>query len=42
MLFLAIFVALPLGMLRRVESLSNISAMSIGFYIVFVIQVSFP
>ncbi|XP_013417027.1 putative sodium-coupled neutral amino acid transporter 10 [Lingula anatina] len=39
MVFLGLFVALPLGMLRSIESLSNISAVSIGFYTVFVAEV---
>ncbi len=40
MVFLGLFVALPLGLLRNVESLSNISAISLGFYMVFVTEVS--
>ena len=40
MVFLATFVAFPLGLLKNIESLSNISAMSIGFYTVFVAEVS--
>ncbi|ELT91159.1 hypothetical protein CAPTEDRAFT_229032 [Capitella teleta] len=39
MVTLGLFVALPLGMLRNVESLSHISAISLGFYCVFVINV---
>ena len=40
MVFLGLVVALPLGLLKTVESLSNISAISIGFYGVFVCDVS--
>ncbi|CAD5114257.1 DgyrCDS3398 [Dimorphilus gyrociliatus] len=45
MILLGLCVALPMGLLRNVESLANISALSIGFYIVFVCYiffVSFP
>lgn len=40
MVFLGVCVALPLGLCRNVESLSNISAISLGFYAVFVLNVS--
>ena len=39
MMFLAVFVALPLGMMRNIESLTNISAISLGFYSVFIAEV---
>ena len=39
MVFLGMFVALPLGLLRNVESLSNISALSLAFYTVFITEV---
>ena len=40
MMFLGMFVALPLGMLKNVESLANISAISLAFYMIFVTEVS--
>ena len=40
MVFLAVFVALPLGLMRNIESLTNISAVSLGFYSVFIAEVS--
>ena len=39
MVFLAFSVALPLGLLKNIESLSNVSALSIGFYSVFIAEV---
>lgn len=39
MVSIALFVALPLGLLKNVESLSNVSAISLGFYCVFVAEV---
>ena len=40
MVVLGVFVALPLGLLKNIDSLSNVSAISIGFYMVFVAEVS--
>lgn len=42
MVLLAVSVALPLGLRRNVESLSHFSALSIGFYIAFIIYVRIP
>ncbi|CAH1793342.1 unnamed protein product, partial [Owenia fusiformis] len=39
MVCLGLCVALPLGLLRSVESLSNISAISLGFYTIFIAEV---
>ena len=39
MVVLGLFVGLPLGLLKNIESLSNVSAISIGFYMVFVAEV---
>ena len=40
MVVLGVFVALPLGLLKNIDSLSNVSAISIGFYMVFVAEVN--
>ena len=42
MVILGLFVGLPLGLLKNIESLSNVSAISIGFYKVFVAEVNQP
>ncbi len=40
MVVLCLFVGLPLALLKNIESLSNVSAISIGFYMVFVAEVT--
>ena len=40
MVIIALCVVLPLGLLRDLHSLSNVSAISLGFYMVFVAEVS--
>ncbi|XP_064628822.1 solute carrier family 38 member 10-like isoform X2 [Lineus longissimus] len=41
LMVLAVIVVTPLGLLRSIESLSNISAISIAFYLVFVVLIFF-
>ncbi|RDD43925.1 putative sodium-coupled neutral amino acid transporter 10 [Trichoplax sp. H2] len=39
MVSLAICVALPLSLMRNIQSLSGISAVSLGFYLIFILQI---